>query len=256
MPGNLSRGEDFIMAEEKKERKIVKVNEDGATKTESGKTIKEAKPVGNAGGLRCGAIICWLVAICFEVLGFLMYFGKVNISFLPTLAGIIAVLVLDLIFVIIGSQLWKKANHIDPASEKNPVKFFLWNNMGVIVCILAFLPYIILILTDKQNKLDKKTKAIAVVVGIIALLIGGLASYDWNPISAEQKEAAEQVITSDVYWTQFGRVYHTSADCQHLNNSDTLYEGSVDEAIAANKSRLCKTCADRDSISGVYTEGE
>ena len=186
------------MAEEKKERKIVKVNEDGATKTESGKTIKEAKPVGNAGGLRCGAIICWLVAICFEVLGFLMYFGKVNISFLPTLAGIIAVLVLDLIFVIIGSQLWKKANHIDPASEKNPVKFFLWNNMGVIVCILAFLPYIILILTDKQNKLDKKTKAIAVVVGIIALLIGGLASYDWNPISAEQKEAAEQVITSDV----------------------------------------------------------
>ena len=244
------------MAEEKKERKIVKVSEDGAKKTESGKTIKEAKPVGNAGGLRCGAIICWLVAICFEVLGFLMYFGKINISFLPTLAGIIAVLVLDLIFVIIGSQLWKKANHIDPASEKNPVKFFLWNNMGVIVCILAFLPYIILILTDKQNKLDKKTKAIAVVVGIIALLIGGLASYDWNPISAEQKEAAEQVITDNVYWTQFGKVYHTSADCQHLNNSDTLYEGSVDEAIAANKSRLCKTCADRDNISGVYTEGD
>lgn len=244
------------MAEEKKERKIVKVNEDGATKTESGKTIKEAKPVGNAGGLRCGAIICWLVAICFEVLGFLMYFGKVNISFLPTLAGIIAVLVLDLIFVIIGSQLWKKANHIDPASEKNPVKFFLWNNMGVIVCILAFLPYIILILTDKQNKLDKKTKAIAVVVGIIALLIGGLASYDWNPISEEQKEAAEQVITSDVYWTQFGRVYHTSEDCQHLNNSDTLTQGTVEQAIAANKSRLCKTCASRDNISGVYTEGE
>ena len=244
------------MAEEKKERKIVKVREDCAKKTESGKTIKEAKPVGNAGGLRCGAIICWLVAICFEVLGFLMYFGKINISFLPTLAGIIAVLVLDLIFVIIGSQLWKKANHIDPASEKNPVKFFLWNNMGVIVCILAFLPYIILILTDKQNKLDKKTKAIAVVVGIIALLIGGLASYDWNPISAEQKEAAEQVITDDVYWTPFGKVYHTSADCQHLNNSDTLYEGTVEEAIAANKSRLCKTCADRDNISGVYTEGD
>ena len=244
------------MAEEKKERKIVKASEDGAKKTESGKTIKEAQPVGNAGGLRCGAIICWLVAICFEVLGFLMYFGKINISFLPTLAGIIAVLVLDLIFVIIGSQLWKKANHIDPASEKNPVKFFLWNNMGVIVCILAFLPYIILILTDKQNKLDKKTKAIAVVVGIIALLIGGLASYDWNPISAEQKEAAMQTIDGDVYWTPFGKVYHTSADCQHLNNSDTLYEGTVDEAIAANKSRLCKTCADRDNISGVYTEGE
>ncbi|MBR5993328.1 MAG: hypothetical protein IK018_05950 [Lachnospiraceae bacterium] len=230
------------MAEEKKERKIVKVE-----KTEDGKTIKEAKPVGNAGGLRCGAIICWLVAICFEVLGFLLYFDKIRLP-LPTLAGIIGVLVLDLIFVIIGSQLWKKANRIDPASKKNPVKFFLWNNMGVIVCIIAFLPYIILIFTDKQNKLDKKTKAIAVVVGIIALLIGGLCSYDWNPISSEEKAAAEAAITGEVYWTQFGKVYHTSADCSHLNNSDTLYEGSVDQAIADNKTRLCKTCAKRDNI--------
>ncbi|MBR5762878.1 MAG: hypothetical protein IKX87_12730 [Lachnospiraceae bacterium] len=230
------------MAEEKKERKIVKVE-----KTEDGKTIKEAKPVGNAGGLRCGAIICWLVAICFEVLGFLLYFDKIRLP-LPTLAGIIGVLVLDLIFVIIGSQLWKKANRIDPASKKNPVKFFLWNNMGVIVCIIAFLPYIILIFTDKQNKLDKKTKAIAVVVGIIALLIGGLCSYDWNPISSEEKAAAEAAITGEVYWTQFGKVYHTSADCSHLNNSDTLYEGDVDQAIADNKTRLCKTCAKRDNI--------
>jgi hypothetical protein len=230
------------MAEEKKERKIVKVE-----KTEDGKTIKEAKPVGNAGGLRCGAIICWLVAICFEVLGFLLYFDKIRLP-LPTLAGIIGVLVLDLIFVIIGSQLWKKANRIDPASKKNPVKFFLWNNMGVIVCIIAFLPYIILIFTDKQNKLDKKTKAIAVVVGIIALLIGGLCSYDWNPISPEEKAAAEAAITGEVYWTQFGKVYHTSADCSHLNNRDTLYEGDVDQAIADNKTRLCKTCAKRDNI--------
>ena len=234
------------MAEEKKERKIVKVESEGK-KTEDGKTIKEAKPVGNAGGLRCGAIICWLVAICFEVLGFLLYFDKIRLP-LPTLAGIIGVLVLDLIFVIIGSQLWKKANRIDPASKKNPVKFFLWNNMGVIVCIIAFLPYIILIFTDKQNKLDKKTKAIAVVVGIIALLIGGLCSYDWNPISSEEKAAAEAAITGEVYWTQFGKVYHTSADCSHLNNSDTLYQGDVDQAIADNKTRLCKTCAKRDNI--------
>ena len=230
------------MAEEKKERKIVKVE-----KTEDGKTIKEAKPVGNAGGLRCGAVICWLVAIAFEVVGFLLYFDKIRLP-LPTLAGIIGVLVLDLIFVIIGSQLWKKANRIDPASKKNPVKFFLWNNIGVIVCIIAFLPYIILIFTDKQNKLDKKTKAIAVVVGIIALLIGGLCSYDWNPISSEEKAAAEAAITGEVYWTQFGKVYHTSADCSHLNNSDTLYEGDVDQAIADNKTRLCKTCAKRDNI--------
>jgi len=240
------------MAEQKKERKIISASETSA-KTTSGKKIKEAKPVGNATGLRIGAVICWVVAIAFEVLGFLIYLDKITISFLPTLAGIIAVLVLDLIFVIIGSILWKKANHIDPASEKNKVKFFLWNNMGVIVCIIAFVPYIILLLADKKNKLDKKTQAIAVVVAIIALLIGGVASYDWNPVSEEQLSAASQIIEGDVYWTPFGHVYHTSEDCSHLNRSDTLVKGTVEEAIAANKSRLCKTCAARDEIQGVAT---
>ena len=45
-----------------------------------------------------------------------------------------------IICLIIGSLLWKKANHIDPASEKNKVKFFLWNNMGLIVAVFAFVP--------------------------------------------------------------------------------------------------------------------
>ncbi|MBP5151654.1 MAG: hypothetical protein ILP13_01920 [Lachnospiraceae bacterium] len=237
---------------EKKERKLVAAGENAKAPAE-GRKYKEAKPVGNAAGLRVGAVICWLVAIAFEVLGFLIYLEKIMISWLPTLAGIIAVLVLDLIFVIIGSILWKKANHIDPASEKNKLKFFLWNNMGVIVCIIAFVPYIILLLTDKKNKLDKKTQAIAVVVAVIALLIGGLASYDWDPVSEEQLAAAEQTITGTVYWTQFGHVYHISEDCSHLNRSDTITYGDVDQAVAANKSRLCKTCATKFGIEGVAT---
>ena len=48
----------------------------------------------------------------------MFYFGKVNITFAPTMAVIIAAIVLDLIFVVIGSLLWKKANLIDPASKK------------------------------------------------------------------------------------------------------------------------------------------
>ena len=64
------------------------------------------------------------------------------------------VIVLDLIFVVIGSQLWKKANHIKPASEKNKFTFWLWNNLGFIVSVIAFMPIIILILVNKDA--DKK----------------------------------------------------------------------------------------------------
>jgi hypothetical protein len=54
--------------------------------------------------------------------------------------------------------LWKKANHIDPASEKNKAKFWLWNNLGTILSVLAFLPIIILVFTNKD--LDKKSKGL------------------------------------------------------------------------------------------------
>ena len=220
-----------------------------------GKVVHEAKPVGNAAGLRVGAIILWVVALGFEILALLAVLGKLHITFLPTLWQLIIFLVLDLICVIIGSQLWKKANHIKPASEKNKVKFWLWNNMGVIVCVICFLPIIIVMLTNKD--LDKKTKAIATVVAIVALLIGGVASYDFNPVSSEQLEAAEAALGDEtVYWTPFGKAYHTHEDCQALNQTDTLTAGTVDQAIAANRTKLCSFCARKDAITGVVTDGE
>ena len=235
---------------EKKEHKIVAA-ETGTT----GKVIHEAKPVGNASGLRAGAVVLWVVAFIFEILAILVLFGKINLTFLPQLWQLIIFIVLDLICVIIGSQLWKKANHIKPASEKNKVKFWLWNNMGVIVCVFCFLPIIILMLTNKD--LDKKTKTIAVVAAIIALLIGGACSIDYNPVSQEQLEAAETVLGDEtVYWAPFGKVYHTHEDCGALNNTETLTAGTVDQAIAANRTRLCSFCANRDAITGVATDGD
>jgi uncharacterized BrkB/YihY/UPF0761 family membrane protein len=76
---------------------------------------------------------------------------------------------LDLLFFIPGSLLWKKANHIDPVSEQNKVKFWVWNNLGTILSVLAFLPIIIFVLTDK--KLDKKSKNLVTVVAVVALAI-------------------------------------------------------------------------------------
>ena len=239
---------------EKKTKKFISADSGNETAAPEKKErrVKEAAPVGNAKNLRIGAVALWVLAIVMEVLALLVVLGKINLKFMPTLYQLIAFLVLDLAFVIIGAQLWKKANRIKPASEKNKFLFWLWNNMGVIVCAVCFIPFVILALTNKEA--DKKTKAIAIVVAVIALLIGGVASYDFNPVSQEMQQAAMDAIQDDVYWSPFGKVYHTHDDCQALNQSDTLTYGSVEEAIAANRTRLCAFCAKQDDITGVATD--
>ena len=242
---------------EKKEKKIISADtnqeiskEEIEAKRKEG--YKEAKPVGNAKSKRILAIVLWVVAIAMEVLAVLVINGK-GVHFMSQLTQLIIALILDLACVIIGSQFWKQANRIDPASEANKVKFWLWNNMGVIVCTIAFVPIVILMLTNKE--LDKKTKAIATVVAIIALLIGGVSSYDFNPVSSEQLEAATESLGNEqVYWSPFGHVYHTHDDCQALNQSEQLTVGTVDQAIAANRTRLCSFCAKQDGITGVVTD--
>ena len=240
------------MAEPKK-KKIVDADSGKEVKAGSRKK-KAAAPVGNATGFRVGAIALWVVALAFEVLAYLVLIGKMNLNFMPSLWQMIAFLVLDLICVIVGSQFWKKANHIKPASEKNKTLFWLWNNMGLIVCAVCFIPFVILALTNKEA--DKKTKVIATVVAVIALLIGGACSIDNNPVSAEEQQAAMEAISDDVYWSPFGKVYHTHDDCSSLNQSDTLTYGTVEQAIAENRTRLCSYCAKRDEITGVTTDGK
>ena len=214
---------------------------------------KTAAPIGSATGWRIGAVIFWLLGFACEVMAILIALGKFAFNFMPTIWQLIVFLVLDLIFVVIGSLMWKKANHIKPASEKNKTLFWLWNNLGVIVSVAAFLPFIIIMLSSKNN--DKKTKAIATVVAIIALLIAGVASYDFNPVSQEKKDEAVSTLGSDtVYWSPFGHVYHTHDDCSHLNRTDTLTEGTVEQAIAAGRTRLCKSCAAHDSITNLETD--
>lgn len=228
------------MAEQKKTRKghNIVAAEGGTSGT---RKIRKAKATGNATGLRIGAVILWIAAIALEILGILIFNGTVVLTFIPTMAQLIIALVLDLICVIIGSQLWKKANHIDPVSKKNKAKFWLWNNMGVIACVIAFVPFIILLLTNKE--VDGKTKKIAAIVALVALLIGGISSYDFDPISSEEKEAAIAEYGDDmVYWAPFGKVYHIYEDCSSLNQTDTLTQGTVEQAIAANRTRVCKHC--------------
>ena len=241
---------------QKKEKKYVAADDTQKTEVTRQQVRKEAKEVdkGSVTGLRIGAVVLWLVALALEVCALMVFVGKLDLRFMSQIAQLIAFLVLDLIAVIVGAQLWKKANHIDPVSEKNQVKFWLWNNMGLIAMAICFFPFIILVLTNKEA--DKKTKTIATVAAVICLLIGGVASYDFNPVSEEQKAAAMDILgdQTTVYWTTFGKVYHTHDDCSHLNQSEQLTFGTVEQAIANNRVRLCKTCAKRDNITGVTTE--
>ena len=233
---------------QKKEHKIVsadtgeQVKPGASPKPQASPNLKPAKEVGNPKALRIGACCLWAAAIVFEVLAVLVLLGKIHMTFLPVMWQLILLLVLDLVCVIIGSQLWKKANHIDPASE------------GVIVCVVAFVPLVILMLANKD--LDKKTKAICTVVAVIALLIGGVSSYDFNPISEEQLDAAVEALGDEqVYWAPFGKVYHTHEDCSSLNQSETLTVGTVEQAVAAGRTRLCYFCAQQDNITTVVTDG-
>ena len=108
------------MAEEKKpkkEHKIVSASTGEAVKPGSRPAAKPGAAVqqtGNATGLRVGAVILWLVAVVFEVLAIALFMEKLLV--LPQIQPLykaIAALVVDAICVIIGSTLWKKANHID-----------------------------------------------------------------------------------------------------------------------------------------------
>ena len=238
-----------------KEKKYVKVESENAESNEvygkdsHGKIIKieqTGDPKKRATCKRVWAIICRIIAIAFEVIWILKLTDVINwFSGLDITWFLIICIVLDLIFVIIGSLLWKKANHIDPASEKNKTKFWLWNNLGTILSIVAFLPLIILVFTDKD--LDKKSKGIVGVVAIAALAIAGLSSYERDPVSMEWLERAEQEVlqvspSGTVYWAEYSKKYHVDKNCRAFSNSETVYEGTVRDAYERWLTDPCRIC--------------
>ncbi len=214
----------------------------------------QADPAG-AGKFRIGAVVLWIVGIAFEVLAILFMAKKL---YLPpnSMVWMIGSLIVDCVCVVIGSQLWKKANHMDPASEANKTKFFIQNQLGAIISVLAFLPFIILVLINKDA--DKNTKLVATIVAVVALAISGVSSIDTNPVSSEdlaqeQQMAETYAVDGNVYWTTFGTVYHLDPDCSHIINSGTIYSGSIAEATDAGRSRLCSTCEQRAAAGEIST---
>lgn len=204
---------------------------------------------GKAKQLRLFAFLAWIIAIAGEVFAILRLLNNEMLTWL--IVALVAILALS----ITGSLLWKKANKLDPASEKNKTKFFIQSQLGSIMAILAFLPLVILIFTNK--KMDGKAKGIAGTIGIVALLAAGIVGWDFNPPSIEkytqqineQTGIVEQLNDglNRVYWTPAGNKLHIYDDCQHIVNSD-VSEGTVEDAWKArgiDNNEVCKTCIKR-----------
>lgn len=192
------------------------------------------------------ALVLWAIAIGLEVFAILQL-KKVPINMVLIIGLVVAIAIL----AIIGSVLWKKANRLDPASEKDKVKFFIQNQLGAIIAAIAFLPLLVLTLTNKN--MDKQQKGIVSAVAVVALAVSMYAGFDFNPVSVEQytEESArvsELMGTELVYWTKSGSKYHLFDDCHTINSNrtDEIFEGTVPQAYEIKSiHELCKICENR-----------
>jgi hypothetical protein len=229
----------------KKKLTRVKGGETSSAPRES-KWVASDQNRAKARNFRIFAIISWILAIGFEI-GAIFLLKKVPVN----TTWLIVLIVVDLIFAVIGILLWKKANRFNPASEKDRIRFFIQNQLGVIISVIAFLPLVILIFTSKDLK--GKQKGLVGIIAVIAMLIAGFMGVDFNPPSQEQYAVetaqVESLMGSNiVFWTKSGTRYHTYSDCYHINTDKTeeIFSGTVAQARELkNITQLCSTCRTR-----------
>lgn len=220
--------------------------------TEKKQFVATDEAKGQAKQLRLFAALLWIGAIVAQIFAIRFILKAVSTEESIINVWTIGLVIVDLVLVLIGSMLWKKAGRLDPPSEKNKFLFVLQSQLGVVAAIVAFLPLIIFVLTNKN--IDGKQKAIFGSIAGVALLIAGIGSYDFNPPSVEkyteQINAQTDVIKNLnngvdlVYWTNQGNKYHINGDCQHIRNREK-HSGTVAQAWNERKigdSELCLTC--------------
>ena len=230
--------------------------------------------------LRLFAAVAWVVAIGSEIAGIVMLrqhkFDHGNLALLIGLLVVIA------IFAIAGNLMWKKANTHDPASKADGFRFFVQNQLGAIITLVAFLPLIVLIFMDKD--MDPKNKKIAGGVGVVLALIAAVIGIDFNPPSTEQytqdmnqcaapirsgepttacsPEVAEQAkaIAADT-----ATVTSATKDAAHPNGQDVVYwiapENGAKKAATPHVFHLCEAVSplrgktvNHGSVTEAYAE--
>ena len=198
--------------------------------------------------LRVIAFILWVAAIAAE-LG--LIFGELLAkNGQPFTNGRMVVLVGGLVVIavlaIVGNLLWKKANRLDPAHRSDTVRFFVQNQLGAFMTLLAFVPLVVLIFLDKD--LGKGQKAVAGGIGVVLALLATTIGIDFDPPSVEQyteerDSVIEHVGEDAVFWGPYSDVFHICdevSDLKQAREAGTIEEGSVADAHAAGMSRLTK----------------
>ena len=232
--------------------KTIEKPKQGGAGPQATQAIREemhAERKGNALPFRIASIVLWVLGIAAEVLAILTANRTLFLPGLSQTTWISVFLVVDLVLVVVGSQLWKRANHLDPASKENKVAYWVQTELGVLIAVIAFAPVILLMLNNKD--LDAKTKKLCSIVAGVALVAAVGSGIDYHPTSQEdldQAQAGAAVLSDDglAYWTPFGKKYHFNPDCQYLKNSGTIYSGSVQDAIDAGRNEGCSGCTVED----------
>ncbi|GAA4483298.1 hypothetical protein GCM10023171_14530 [Microbacterium panaciterrae] len=158
-----------------------------------------------------------------------------------------AFITLIVLFVVIaalsitGSFLWKKANRLDPARRSDTVRFFVQNQLGAIIAVIAFVPLIIMVFLNKD--MSKGQKTTAGIVGIVLAALAVVLGIDFNPPSVEQYTADQstviQLLGQDkVVWVNGGTVYHVCEQVSAIQTGSNKLTGTTAEAVAAGKTRL------------------
>lgn len=70
-----------------------------------------------------------------------------------------------------------------------------------------------------------------------------------EPYEPKQTEASDTSkntetddLTLEVYWVSGGEVWHVTDKCSSLSRSKKILSGTVEDAVLAGKTRVCKKC--------------
>ncbi len=153
---------------------------------------------------------------------------------------IIAIVIIGALSIT-GSMLWKQANRLDPARRSDTVRFFVQNQLGAIIAVIAFLPLIILIFLNKD--MNGKQKGIAGAIGIVVALVAVALGIDYNPPSVEKYTADQSTVIQllgkdQVVWVDGGKVYHVCDQVSDIQTGSDKRTGTTAQAVEAGKNRL------------------
>ncbi|MBR3035399.1 MAG: hypothetical protein IKI53_08530 [Firmicutes bacterium] len=182
---------------------------------------------------RIVAIILWILAIGCEVAAVILF--KKLVVLWPCLLA----LIVDAILCIVAAQFWKKANHIDPPAGK-----FWQNQFGAFMAVLAFAPFILILLTSKD--VDPKFKKILTVVAALCLVASVGLSIDYNPVTIDDLDEAELNALGyggECYWARYSKSYHFDPDCPTLLRSKEVFHGTIEQAFEEGRTDPCDFCA-------------